>query len=433
MKKIFNVLTFVLVFLIVSSFSTAFALELDYDEGFPEITSESILAVEIGTSEASIDDDTVLYNRNADKKMYPASLVKIMSAVIVFESISVEEMESTKITLTQSIINEVFSAGASTALITKNEEMDVNDLLYCLLLPSGADAAKMLARHFGDGSEAAFVEKMNAKASELGLKNTNFTNSTGLHDEDQYTTAKDLYILSKYAMFEMNGCEKFREIVNTYSYTLKATNKQKERKIYNTNKLLNSIESVSGIKTGTTTPAGQCLATYAQTDNMRIILITLKADKGSPVSAEQKDIYSWIEKSFQPVEIDSLSFEELTVDIKRGPSDKKQTTLIIGSDKKFVLPNGYEKELKLVTDEEFKSVKAPFGKNELLATAKIMYGNQQLTQVELYSDEFVNLGLKYYFLYAGMIIVPILLLIILIVIIVKVARSRSARIKRRRR
>ncbi len=433
MKKIFYVFNIVLIISILSSFTNVFALELNFEENFPEITAEAVLAMEMGKDNISAQDDTVLYSKNADTVMYPASLVKIMTAVIVFENISLDEMTTTNITLTQSIINEVFSAGASTALLEKNEEMSVHDLLYCLLLPSGADAAKMLARYFGDGSESTFVEKMNSKAAELGMKNTNFTNSTGLHDDNQYTTARDLYILTKYAMFEMSSSEKFREIVSSPVYTLASTNKQEERKIFNTNKLLTVLDNVSGVKTGTTTPAGQCLISYAQTEDMNLMLITLKTSKTSPVSDEHKKIYSWIEKNFEYIEIDNLTFENLTVDVKRGTSDKKNTTLIISSNDKVILPVGYEKDLSLVIDNNLKSVKAPFGKYEELASGKVMYKDKELAQVKLYSNEFIGLGLKYYFIYAGMIIIPILLLIIAIVIIVKVVRSRKSRRKRRRR
>lgn len=217
----------------------------------------------------------VLYKKSAAKRVYPASLTKIMTAVIVLENSNMEEL----VTARESALANV-SAGNSKVGLIKDEKLSVRQLLYAMLLSSAADAANVLAEHI-DGSIEKFSAHMNECAAQLGMKNTNFTNPVGDHDERHYTTAQDMAKLVLHAMKN----EDFREIVKTNSYSIPATEKcSTERKIANKNYFVSPYvkrdyyyKYATGIKTGYTKEAKSCIAASAEKDNMQLVCIVFGA------------------------------------------------------------------------------------------------------------------------------------------------------------
>jgi len=187
MKK-YRIFSFFLAVLLLSSL---FLLPVHALEE-PEITAGAALLMDAA-------NDEVMYEKNARELMYPASLTKVMTALLVIEA-----MEAGQLTIDQIItagpgINSDLTADSSTQGIRTGEQMTVKDLMYCLLVASANESANVLADAVA-GSRAAFVEKMNQRAQELGCESTHFVNTHGLHDDDHYSTAHDIYLIARQAM-----------------------------------------------------------------------------------------------------------------------------------------------------------------------------------------------------------------------------------------
>ena len=218
----------------------------------------------------------VLFSRDADRSTYPASLTKLMTAVL---GIELHEDLDTVVTITEEMLEGLTEADASVVGFSLGEEVPYIDLLHGLLLPSGADAANAIALTCA-GSIEEFVSLMNEKAVALDMKHTNFTNVHGLHDVKMRTTAADIAKLFDYAL----DFDTFREIIGKPFYTTSSTNMHPDGiTFYST--MFSMLEEtelsnhavILGGKTGTTTPAGQCLASYCEIDGREFILVTLGA------------------------------------------------------------------------------------------------------------------------------------------------------------
>ena len=211
-------------------------------DAMPEFTADAKAAILINA-----ETGDVLYEKNATEKAYPASTTKIMTALLVLENMQTDDT----ITLTEEDVD--LASGSSNAGLKEGETLTVEDLLYCLMLPSANEAANAFAREIG-GSTEGFADMMNKRAKELGCVNTHFVNANGLHDENHYTCAKDLALIAQEAMKH----ELFATVVNTAQHRLPDTNKQQSRIILTTNHLILSrysdayYDSAHGIKTGRT-------------------------------------------------------------------------------------------------------------------------------------------------------------------------------------
>lgn len=222
-----------------------------------------------------LTDHAVLMQKNSQKKIYPASLTKIMTAIVAIENLPDlnEEIE-----LPKSIFEGLYKADASMAGFLPGEKVKAIDLLYGAILPSGAECCIALADHIS-GSEKNFAELMNEKAEALDMKNTSFVNSTGLHDKNHYTTVNDLAILLTDALHN----DVFREIFTAYCHFIQPTNRHPDGiTIYSTMYEKLGDQNIAdgeilGGKTGYTDKAGLCLASLAKVGNQEYILITAGA------------------------------------------------------------------------------------------------------------------------------------------------------------
>jgi len=275
----------------------------------------------------------VLYEKNPNKIMYPASTTKIMTAILTLENTRLSD----KIIIDK---DTPFTEG-SRIYVIEGEEFTVEELLHALLVQSANDAAVAFAKHIS-GSVEEFALLMNKRAKELGAKNTNFVNPNGLPDENHVTTAYDLAMISKYAM----TLPEFREIVKTVRYQISPTNKQSEiRYLKNTNRLLWGVGSrnriqyngkwidikydiVDGIKTGYTLAAQQCLVASGQKDGRRLISVVLKS-KGTDVYLDTRKLLDFGFDNFRNFEI-----------VNSGRVIEK-----------VKIPNGKEEELDLITQQ----------------------------------------------------------------------------------
>ncbi len=214
----------------------------------------------------------VLYEKNSNQKAYPASTTKILTAYI---ALSQGYSMDTEIIPSRYAVMSI-PQGSTLAYFSEGEKLTLEQVLYGLLLPSGNDAANILAEHVS-GSISNFVDLMNTTARNLGATNSNFVNANGLHDDNHYTTAADLAKIAYNAM----KIEKFREIVSQSKYEMPATNVSKTKRPFNnTNKLLTSggeyfFSAANGIKTGYTSQAGNCLVASASKDGLDLITVVL--------------------------------------------------------------------------------------------------------------------------------------------------------------
>lgn len=218
------------------------------------------------------DDGKILLDKNASQRIYPASMTKIMTALLAIEEApNLDE----KITLKKPVIDNLINQDASLAGFTGGEQVSVHDLLYGVILPSGAECCISIADQF-EGSERNFVCSMNMRAAQLGLSDTHFVNTTGLHDPDHYSTAKDIAALLSFAVKNPT----FRKIFTTMKYTTSPTNINAEGVSFSST-MWRSLRSnqagkanILGGKVGFTDEAGLCLASMASYGGHEYILVT---------------------------------------------------------------------------------------------------------------------------------------------------------------
>lgn len=241
--------------------------------------SNSISYINLYSSNAiliRLSDDTILMQKESEEKIYPASLTKIMTAIVAIESLPDLQEE---ITLQSSMFKELYKEDASMAGFLPGERVRAIDLLYGVLLPSGAESCVGLADRIA-GSEKGFIKMMNQKAKEIGMTSTHFANSTGLQDENHYTTVKDMAVLLCYALQNAT----FRKIFTSSHYAAGATNKHPDGITFYSTMYENLKDSsfaggkILGGKTGYTSEAGLCLASLAEKDGKEYILITTGAN-----------------------------------------------------------------------------------------------------------------------------------------------------------
>lgn len=232
------------------------------DSEEPQITADAAILIDSNTGK-------ILYSKNENEKMYPASTTKIMTAILTIENCNLDDTVTVPYEAIASI-----PSGYSVAALQPGEKLTVNQLLQVLMVHSANDAANVLAYHVADSIES-FATMMNTKVSELGLENTHFTNPSGKHDENHYTTAYDLSKIMQYCMKNST----FRTLAGLKSCVIPATNKYDERIFSSTNELLTASNyyykyAIAG-KTGYTTEAKNCLVSVANKDDLELISVVL--------------------------------------------------------------------------------------------------------------------------------------------------------------
>ena len=333
-RKIFSLIIFAIILCSTFSYTLAVTLAEKTNELEKNLSSEAVLLMEASTGK-------VVYEKNGYEKKYPASTTKIMTAILAIEHCNLNETA----TASEFAINSVPS-GYSTANIQIGETLSVKDLLYALMLQSANESAVILAEHVS-GSQEAFANLMNEKAKELGCKNTHFINPNGIHTENHYTTAYDLALITQYAMKNQT----FRDIVKTTSFTLPATTSypSESRTYANTNNLIiydarNRPDNyyykyATGVKTGYTSAAKNCLVASAEKNGIEYISVVLGAsityESTGSVSHRYVDTISLFDYAF-----DNFSFRKLksannlikTIKIENGKKDENSLDLLIASD-----------------------------------------------------------------------------------------------------
>lgn len=304
------------------------------------ITNEPVL----NARAAIIYDRTtkeIIWGKNENDKRAMASTTKIMTALVVLDNCNLDDIVV--------ISKKAAGTGGSRLKINTGDKITVNDLLYGLMLKSGNDTAVALAEHIA-GSVEEFAKLMNKKAEEIGLKNTNFVTPHGLDNENHYTTAYELALLTDYAL----NNKKFAEIVNTKSITINIDGVP--RTIGNTNELLGNLTGVNGVKTGFTNGAGRCLVTSCRRGENEIITVVLGCDTKKQRTSDSVKLIEYAFKNYTRINLEEKIKEEFENwnNINRNriyinKAEKQEMLLELGeiSKKQIPIKNEEEKDINL--------------------------------------------------------------------------------------
>ncbi|MEE1319745.1 MAG: D-alanyl-D-alanine carboxypeptidase family protein [Ruminococcus sp.] len=434
--KALKVISLIFALCIILSTSIVTTGAISYSNNV-KTTSDSILLV-------NMDSGQTVFEKDADSKRYPASTTKIMTYIIVVESI--DDLENTRVPIKEDVLAQLEGTGSSLANLEAHigETMSVIDLLYSMMVPSGNDASVVLADYVGGGNIDTFVDMMNKKAEELGCENTHFENPEGLHDENHYTTARDMYKIATYAL----TLPKFSEITNTTTYYCEGD----EVPLITTNLLIDQNRGgeyyymyAKGIKTGTTDQAGRCLVTTATADGYSYMAVLLHSPYKEGVTedygtmTDAADLFRWA----------LTSLELKTVATAETPVCRTKVNLAWGKDSVLLVP---EKNLSAIVPKDIddenivtetdvpESIDAPLDTDTVVGTATIYYQDsktgekQEIAKVNLVPSEKIEMS---GFLYVLNVITTVLqsywfIVIIGIIIFILICYFIMSKINRRR-
>ena len=331
----------------------------------------------------SLDTDEILYEKNIDMKVYPASITKIMTAVLMLESDKWNP--EAKVTINKSCLDVVLGTGLSVSLLEEGEELTQLDLLYTVLVSSYGDCTYLAAEIFG-GSYENFVNMMNDKAQELGLTGTHYSNPVGLHEEETYTTARDTYTLTKYALKN----ELFKTVTSTSRYRF-TTTKGTVRNLSTTNFLIDKntnywYQYAEGVKTGYTDVAGRCLVSTASYNGYNYACIVFGCTNSTSKRydfVESRELYRWAFNNFSYKEVANSDEPVCEIPVELS-ADTDFVPLYFKKPFVTILPNGADQST-LVIKNTFKNetATAPIKKGDVLGYSEIYYAEKLIGKVDL--------------------------------------------------
>lgn len=431
LKKTFSIIfTVILVFSVITAPLTADAYEIT---GF-DITAKAGLL-------ASMDTGEILYSNNADEKMYPASLTKIMTVILMLESEKYDP--AGKIAMTKEVQRLISGTGSAVSNFQIGEEITQLDLVYTVLMSSFGDCAYLAAIYYG-GSVEGFVDMMNAKAQELGLTGTHYMNPVGLHDEQNYTTARDVYTLFSYALKN----DTFKTVCGAPRYTIEATNMSGKRILSTTNFMIDNTTNyfyqyTKGGKTGYTDEAGRCLVSFASYNGYTYLCVLMNCPPNGDRRyefVESAELYRWAFNNFSFKEVANSTDPvcEMPVELSL---DTDFVSLYFEKPFVTVLPNEADDSTIVIKPHlNAESVEAPVKKGEIMGTADVIYAEQIIGTVNLVAGNNVKesrllIGLKYVKSFFGSVymkIVYALIALAIVIFILMVIRLNLARLKKRK-
>lgn len=334
--------------------------------------SKSSILIEVGSKQ-------VLYQKKETEKLYPASTTKIMTMILMFEAI-----RNKKISFNDEITTSSYAAsmGGSQVYLETGEKLSLKDMFKSIAIASANDASVAVAEHIA-GNIKKFVEMMNDKAKELGLKNTHFKNATGLHDSNHYTCAYDLAIMAAY-LIEIGGTELF-DVTSLYDSYIREDTKQSFW-LVNTNKLLKLYDGVDGLKTGYTREAGYCLVTTAKRDGQRLIGVLLK--EADPKS-RNKEMCSLLDYGFNNYERVTI-YKKHTL-IEEYIVDKMDNLKIAVKCKKdIVYTKAKSANPKVSTKIKYHNNLLPVKQDDNIGTIDVIIDNKKIATYDIYSDTSIS-------------------------------------------
>lgn len=393
----------------------------------------------------SAENGEVIFSKNPGKQTPPASLTKIVTAIVVIENCT--DLSSV-VTVPQSAIDDLKGTGSSLGGIKGGEELTVYDLLCYMLLVSANDAANALADYVFGGDREKFIAKMNEVVVNLGCEDTHFVNPHGLNDDDQYTNAEDIATIMVYAM----SLPSFSEIIGKTSYKVPETNLQKEKTIRNTNYLLNSAypdyysKYCKGGKTGSTADAGCCLVSYASNNGYNYVAVALDAPKKdfdedgvdeNGAFLDCKTMFAWTFKNIELVAIAEpdqvvaevpVKYAKSTDYVTLSPAETVYSLVPIGTKAGSLL-------IEPIAETMPEVIKAPVKKGDVICKANVLYAGDIIKEIELVASSDIARNMPAYIASLAydiasswpFRIIAVILIILLVIFIINKRRRASRR------
>lgn len=384
MKRLFTIVMAIVLALSV------FVVPSYADDSELKLEAQSAIVIDLTTGE-------VLFEKDADAQMYPASTTKMLTAILGLEKLSLDKMLI--------IDDEVHATGGSVLGLKEGEEISVKDVLYSMMVRSANDGAVAIAKAVS-GSVDNFSQVMNKKAKEIGCKGTNFVNPHGLHNDEHYTTARDLALIARYCMNESECSDIFRDMVALPTYTIPATNKNDMKTVEATNYLLNDeqdknriyvgnelryckYEGCIGVKTGYTGQAGGCLVAAAERDGTEILSVVLNSSTYGRY-ADSIKLLDWGFANYRTITVDHGDQVMGTIAVHRGEFNKVEVEL---KDTIYAtIP--IEASDSIITtsvhiDEE---ITAPVAKGTKVGTYTVYESGSEIGKFDLYTTEDIAEG-----------------------------------------
>ena len=375
--------------LFVFNFAGGVTVHMNTDglDGPPDVTAAAAVLMDAETGE-------VVYEKNSQRPVYPASTVKIMTAITVLEN--VPDLES-KVTVSRYVTQNAIGNSLDPR-VSEGEIFTVKDLLYGLLLRGANDAALALAEHVA-GNVPAFVDKMNAKAKELGCENTLFTNPTGMHSAEMRTTASDMAKIAFYA----GRTQKYMDIADSPRYEIPATNRSGQRTMLNRNHFISRgqyahyyYEHARGINFGSTNEAGLCLAAIAEQTELAYLCVVM-GSTSSPIPdtdsvrlncfSDARSLFEWVFSMYSYRTIVALKDLVESTEVKLS-SKRDVVTLIPDAEITVLLHKNAETDEVItkqidIFDEKFV---APIEKGDVLGKITVIYNGEIIGTANLLSN-----------------------------------------------
>ncbi|WP_394232845.1 D-alanyl-D-alanine carboxypeptidase family protein [Niallia oryzisoli] len=325
------------------------------------------------------DTGKVLYEKNSNEQLPPASMTKIMTMLLIMEA-----LDEGKLTMNEKVRASEYAAsmGGSQIFLEPGEEMTVKEMLKGIAIGSGNDASVAMAERIA-GSEDAFVDMMNKKAKELGLKDTRFQNTTGLPVEDHFSTAHDMALMAK----ELLKYEDITKFTGTYEAYLRE-NTDKKFWLVNTNKLVRFYPGVDGLKTGFTREAMYCLTATAEKDGMRVIAVVF----GAPTSKDRNaQVTKMLDYAFNQYKTHPIFERNHVMGATKVSKGQKKKVEMVTSESISILTKKGEtiEDIKQKVSLK-KDLKAPIKKGDQIGTLTIKKNGETLVKSPLVAKEDIN-------------------------------------------
>ena len=356
------------------------------EEGRLAATAKAVIVYERNS-------DTMLYNWNPDQRISPSSMVKLMTALIALEKGNLQD----NVVVTKRALS-YWQIGSVSANLVAGEELTLEALLYCMMTASANDAAAVIAEHIG-GNQEDFIAMMNQRAEELGCRDTHFTNSHGLDDENSYTTARDICRIADYALDN----ETFRTLFSTKSYTVPATNKSEERTVSTTNYMMDSKkkyydERITGGKTGAD-DSGRCLAATASGGDMELLTIVMGAQPTYAADGLSLEAFGSFEETAALLDYAFANYAYRQIFytgqiIAQYPVSGGENNVVVQPvrSQATVLPKNLdESKLSWIYGESVGTITAPVEQGQVISTLQVWYGSKCLAQTQLTAVNAVNI------------------------------------------
>lgn len=350
-----------------------------------QLTSSALAITPIDESSISIDapyailmekeTGTVIYEKSADVTVPPASVTKVMTILLIVEAI-----ESGVLTEETEITTSTYASGmgGSQIYLKEGEVMTLKDMLKSIVVGSANDAAVAVAEYLA-GTEENFVKKMNERAAELGMVNTNFKNCTGLFDDDEhFTCARDVAIMS---------CELIsHDYIKDYTCIWMDTVRDGEFGLSNTNKLINRYDGMTGLKTGYTSLAGHCLSATALRDGTEYVAVVLGAESSD---GRFEDASVMLNYAFANYSLVSLKPEEAILPIKISLGETGSLQPMMADESKILLEKTQADAVTYIIELE-ESIEAPVAQGQVVGKITAQIGEQSIAEIELISQDAID-------------------------------------------